>query len=95
MRDKFPSIKLIAMIKMTNNRMFPLTLRNSNHLASCVHNVTILDESWLWNLRFSIFHFGGLNLLQPKQMVKGFPIIHEPTNSCERCILERKGYISS
>jgi len=46
-----------------------------------------LDESWLWHLRYGHLHYGGLELLQKKQMVKGLPCIQQPTSSCESCIL--------
>jgi hypothetical protein len=48
-----------------------------------------LDESWLWHLRYGHLYFGGLDLLQKKQMVKGFPNIQQPTSSCESCILAK------
>jgi hypothetical protein len=48
-----------------------------------------LDESWLWHLRYGHLHFGGLDLLQNKQMVKGLPCIQQPKSSCESCILEK------
>ena len=79
---KFPSRKIIAKIKMTKNRMFPLTLRNVNKLASYEHYVITIDDHWLWHLRFGHLHFDELNLLHHKQMVKGLLVIHEPTNSC-------------
>ena len=31
-----------------------------------------------------------MNLLRKKQMVKGFPVIHEPSNSCKSCILGKQ-----
>ena len=48
-----------------------------------------LDESWLWNLRYGHLHFGGLDLLQKKQMVKGLPSIQQPVSLCESCILAK------
>jgi hypothetical protein len=48
-----------------------------------------LDESWLWHLRYGHLHFGGLDLLQKKKMVKGFPSIQQLASSCESCILAK------
>jgi hypothetical protein len=87
--DKHPSKQLIARVEMTKNRMFPLIMRNdlTNSLNS--YKAKGLDESWLWNLIYGHLYFGGIYLLQKKQMVKGLPIIQQPTNSCERCILAK------
>ena len=46
-----------------------------------------LEQSWLWHLRYVYLHFGGLDLLQKKQMVKGLLSIEQPSSSCESCIL--------
>ena len=43
----------------------------------------------LWNLRYGHLYFGGLELLQKKQMVKGLPSIEQRAGSCESCILEK------
>ena len=40
-------------------------------------------------MRYGHLHFGGLDLLQEKQMVKGLSSIEQPTCSCESCILEK------
>ena len=82
---------------MTKNRMFSLIMRNdlTNSLNS--YKTKILYQSWLWNLRYGHLHFGGLDLLQKKQMIKGFPSIEQPVASCERCILgkhHREKFIS-
>ena len=48
-------------------------------------------------MRYGHLHFGGLELLQNKQMVKGLPSIEQPAGSCESCILgkhHREKFIS-
>jgi hypothetical protein len=48
----------------------------------------IHDDSWLWNFRFGFLNFGGMKLLDTKDMVKGFPFIEKPERICEGCIFE-------
>jgi hypothetical protein len=74
---------------MTKNRMFPLVMRN--YLSSLnAYKDGSLDEYWLWNLRYGHLHFGGLDLLQKKKMVKGLLCIQQPARSCESYILRKK-----
>jgi hypothetical protein len=64
--DKFLSKQLIAKVEMSKNRMFPLVMRNDLSGSLNVYKDGILDESWLWHLRYGHLHFGGLDLLQKK-----------------------------
>ena len=85
--DKYPSKQLIARVEMTKNRMFPLTMRNDLTNSLNAYKTKSLDQSWLWHLRYGHLHFGGLELLQNKHMVKGLLSIEQPAGSCESCIL--------
>ena len=41
-------------------------------------------------MRYGHLHFDALNLLQKKNIVKGFPQILKPPSSCESCILAKQ-----
>ena len=71
---------------MTKNRMFPLSLKSANLPQFVSHIVSSLDESWLWNYRFGHLPLKILNLLHTQLMIKGLPVIHEKSNTCEDCI---------
>ena len=72
---------------MTKNGIFPLSLKSANLPQYVAHIVSSLDESWLWHCRFSHLPFKSLNLLHKQSMVKGLPVIHEQSSSCEDCII--------
>jgi len=63
--------------------MFPLVMRNDLSGSLNSYKDGSLDESWLWHFRYGHLHFGGLDILQKKQMVKGLPFIQQPGSSCE------------
>lgn len=67
---------------MEQNKMYPLVMKSDWESIMSANKENNLEESWLWHLKFGHLHFGGLSQLQQKQMVKGFPTIHEPDNSC-------------
>ena len=71
---------------MTKNRIFPLSLRSANLPHPVVHIVSSQDESWLWHCRFGHLPFKSLNLLHKQSMVKGLPVIHKQSSTCEDCI---------
>ena len=71
---------------MTNNRIFPLSLRSANLPDLVSHTVSTLDESWLWNYKFSHLPFKSLNILHKQSMVKELPVIHEQSSTCEDCM---------
>ena len=73
--DKYPSKQLIARVEMTKNRMFSLIMRNDLTNSLNAYKTKSLDQSWLWHLRYGHLHFGDLDLLHKKQMVKGLPSI--------------------
>ena len=75
---------LIAKVKMSKNRMFPLNIQND--VAKCL-KACYKDASWLWNLRFGHLNFGGLELLSKKEMVRGLPCINHPNQLYEGCLL--------
>ena len=50
-------------------------MRNDLTNSLNAYKTKSLDQSWLWNLRYGHLHFGGLELLQKKRMVKGLPSI--------------------
>jgi len=62
-------------MQMTKNRMFPLVMRNCNPSQSYEHNVSILDESCLWHIRYDHLPFDNIRLLQNKSMVRGIPMM--------------------
>ncbi|XP_072054428.1 uncharacterized protein [Arachis hypogaea] len=79
--------RFIDKAKMTSNRMFSLKIQHVN--PSCMSSV-ILDDNWLWHMRFGHFHFSGLNYLSRKGLVSGLPRIHIPNCVCEICQLGKK-----
>jgi hypothetical protein len=85
--DKPPSIKLISEIHMTQNRMFPLTLRIANLTQSYAQSASTPNETMIWHARFRDLPFQSLSLLQKHSMVKGLPIFKEKNPPCESCIL--------
>ena len=78
---------LIAKVKMSQNRLFPLLI-NSDSLP-CFSSV-ICDENWLWHMRFGHVNFGSLKQLASRKMVSGLPSINSPDKVCETCVLGKK-----
>jgi hypothetical protein len=85
--DIIPSRKLISEIHMTQNRMFPLTLRNANLIQPYAQCASTLNETMVWNTRSGHLPFKSLSLLQKHSMVKVLPIFKEQNSPCESCIL--------
>jgi hypothetical protein len=85
--DKTPNIKLISEIHMTQNRMFPLTLRTANLIQTYEQSAYTPNETMVWHTRFGHLPFQSLSLLQKHFMVKGLPIFNEQNSPCESCIL--------
>jgi hypothetical protein len=75
--DKTPSRKLISEIHMTQNRMFPLTLRTANLIQPYAQSASTLNETMVWHTRFGHLPFQSLSLLQKHSMVKGLPIFKD------------------
>jgi hypothetical protein len=50
--DKTPNIKLISEICMTQNRIFPLTLRTTNLIQPYAQSTTTPNETMVWHTRF-------------------------------------------
>ena len=77
----------IIAVKMTKTKMFPLTMKTEFLEAL---KVDTIDQSRFWNLRYGHLIYNGLNLLYEKQMVRGLPLIEQPTKICEGCILGKQ-----
>ncbi|GKV39214.1 hypothetical protein SLEP1_g47020 [Rubroshorea leprosula] len=78
---------LIAQVKMTANRMFPLHLNCASQ--SCFSAKTN-DVAWLWHSRYGHLNFGGLKQLQQKNMVTGLPVFECPSIVCEECVISKQ-----
>ncbi|GLU00272.1 hypothetical protein SLE2022_176510 [Rubroshorea leprosula] len=78
---------LIAKVKMTRNRLFPLYLQTTN--LSCL-SARLKDTAWLWHCRFGHLYFGGLKALQQKNMVNGLAHFDSPSKICEICVVSKQ-----
>ncbi|GKV36625.1 hypothetical protein SLEP1_g44733 [Rubroshorea leprosula] len=78
---------LIAQVKMTANRMFPLHL---NCASQSCFSVKTNDVAWLWHSRYGHLNFGGLKQLQQKNMVTGLPVFESPSTVCEECVVSKQ-----
>jgi hypothetical protein len=84
--DKNPSRKLISKIHMTQNRMFPVTLRTANLFQSYAQSASTPNEILVWHTSFGHLPFQSLIFLQKNSMAKGLPIFKEEKPPCESCI---------
>ncbi|XP_077230202.1 uncharacterized protein LOC143863425 [Tasmannia lanceolata] len=64
---------LIAKVRMTQNKMFPLKFQSEG--LPCF-NTIVKDMSWLWHLRYAHLSFITLSLMNKKHMVRGMPNIN-------------------
>ena len=76
--DKCNNKKILAKVKMMENRMFPLNIPHSKNLyqnanTKCVLQVEEKDANWLWHLRMGHLNFDSLCMLQKKGLVHGLP----------------------
>jgi hypothetical protein len=78
--------RLIAYVKMSKNRMFPLNIQYD--ATKCLSAITNSEE-WLWHLRLGHLNFTSLKMLASKKMVKGMPHIDHPDEVCESCVLSK------
>nr|CAD1820646.1 unnamed protein product [Ananas comosus var. bracteatus] len=74
---------LVANIKMTPNKVFPLNMPTKQNIALKSEKV---DESYLWHLRYGHLNLKGLHLLKEKNMVLGLPSINKVDKICEGCV---------
>ncbi|XP_049386533.1 uncharacterized protein LOC125850727 [Solanum stenotomum] len=81
-----PSKRVIAFVKMSQNRLFPLKIEN---VQSC-YMAEVRNPSWLWHFRYGHLGFGGLRTLQQKNMVIGLPEIITPSQVCEECVVGKQ-----
>ncbi|XP_074326694.1 uncharacterized protein LOC141664640 [Apium graveolens] len=77
-RDKNNS--LIARIKMTPNKIFPLKLNETS--LNCFSSI-VEDKSWLWHLRYNHLSFSTLSKIFQEHMVRGIPYINKQDQICE------------
>jgi hypothetical protein len=87
-----PPIKMvIAKIKMTENRMFPLHMKSEMmEKIGASFKASSHDQAWIWYLRYGHLNFKGLCLFQRNEMVKILPPIQAQISSCESCVLGKQ-----
>lgn len=73
---------VVAVVKMTQNKMFPLDASNIKNSALILKGNS---EAKLWHLRYGHLNVNGLKLLNQKEMVIGLPHISE-FEFCEGCV---------
>ncbi|KAI3675541.1 hypothetical protein L1987_85131 [Smallanthus sonchifolius] len=71
----------VCTIPVASNNTFPLDVSNSNHVAFA----TIVDDSYLWHLRFGHLNERSLQILCSNQLVYGLPKLKH-WNVCEICV---------
>ena len=81
-----PSKGIIAIVKMSQNRLFPLKIDN---VHSC-SMAEVKNLSWLWHFRYGPLNFGGLKILQRKSMVMGLYEIVVSSQVCEECVVGKQ-----
>ena len=80
--DKKKNI-VIAKIKMTSNKIFPLIMSTNQNVALKGEN---LDDSYLWYLRYGHLNYKGLKLLKNKNMVTDLLSINKEGRLCKGCV---------
>jgi len=56
--------RLIAQVKITTNRMFPLYL---NNIIQTCFIAKLKDLAWIWHFRYGHLNFNGLKMLQHRK----------------------------
>ncbi|GKD13030.1 retrovirus-related pol polyprotein from transposon TNT 1-94, partial [Tanacetum coccineum] len=79
-KDKKPG-KVVANVKMTENRMFPFDISTVESFAL----VAGASDKNIWHLRYGHLSINGLQLLEHKNMVIGLPKI-DNIDFCEGCV---------
>ena len=80
--DKNHRNKVITVVPMTKNRMFPLKFcDNENQLV----NMAYEDKSWLWHLRYGHLNFSSLKSLTSNALVLRIPKVENHKQICEEC----------
>ncbi|KAL4035058.1 hypothetical protein IC575_003732 [Cucumis melo] len=78
--------RVLAKVKMTQSKMFPLEVSNVESFAlTATATNTTKNNSELWHLRYGHLNIKGLSLLNQRDMVIGLPKI-SAINICEGCV---------
>lgn len=75
---------LVAKVIMSKNRMILPNLKNCG--AMCLKTCAN-DSSRIWHMKLGHLNFGGLKALRGKKTLKAIPIINDPNQLCEACLL--------
>uniref|UniRef100_A0A803MDK0 Fe2OG dioxygenase domain-containing protein n=1 Tax=Chenopodium quinoa TaxID=63459 RepID=A0A803MDK0_CHEQI len=73
---------ILAKVQMADNKVFPLHMPQKKLALQA----NVMDESYLWHLRYGHLNQKGLQLLKQKDMVVGLPHIDRNIQVCEGCI---------
>ncbi|KAA3487271.1 Retrovirus-related Pol polyprotein from transposon TNT 1-94 [Gossypium australe] len=80
-----PSKRVVTSVEMSQNKLFPLKIKA---IQSCLM-AEVKDSLWQWHFLYGHLNFGGLKILENKNMMIGLPPIISPSLVCEECIALR------
>lgn len=79
--------ELIVQVNMIVNRIFPLNL---NYIKQSCFIAQLKDTAWLWHFRYGHLNFGGLKILQQKNMAIGLSTFQNPFSIFEDCVIRKQ-----
>ncbi|KAI5314395.1 hypothetical protein L3X38_043571 [Prunus dulcis] len=73
---------LVIKVKMKNNRCYPLSLMEADHIAL---KASVTECTWIWHKRLGHLNLRSLKQLREKEMVHGLPHFEDVNGVCAGC----------
>lgn len=80
--------RLLPLSQLSKNKTFEVNLNAFD--VQCFSIVCMDDERWLWHFRCGHLNFKSLHQLEVKGMVHGLPVLKQPDEICERCLVRKQ-----
>ena len=81
------SNRLIMKVQRSKNKLYKIVLHTTQPVC---FSASLDDTAWLWHARLGHVNFRVIESMVVKDIVRGVPRIHHPTQICEGCLVAKQ-----